>query len=32
MSTQDKIAIILGLGLNFAVASIVIFASIKYLA
>ncbi len=32
MSKQDKIAIILGLGLNFAVASLVILTSINYLA
>jgi len=31
MSTQDKIAIILGLGLNVTVAFIVVFASINYI-
>jgi len=32
MTKQDKIAIIVGLGLNLTVASIVIFASINYIA
>ncbi len=32
MTRQDKIAIIVGIGLNLVVASIVFFASIKHLA